>query len=137
MRDGYIRSQFLRIYTVFKSAVKMSDFSLPLEDIDLLINEKIPLIIWQPGRLMQPTKSCTILFWQSTGTIRNRLLIHRSPFHAVVQLYFGDPQGRSETVSLLTGYVFTQIYSFPFPKDKKPCFFRGANIYPPERMHAN
>ena len=60
----------------------MSDFSLPLEDINLLINGKIPLIISQPGRLMQPTKSCTILFWRSTGAIRNRLLVHWLRFQA-------------------------------------------------------
>ena len=41
------QEQFLRIYTVFNRAVKMSDFSLSLEDIDLLINGKIPLIISQ------------------------------------------------------------------------------------------
>ena len=32
-RDGYIRSRCLQIYIVFKRAVKMSDFSLSLEDI--------------------------------------------------------------------------------------------------------
>ena len=99
--------------------VKMSDFSLSLEDIDLLINGKIPLIISKPGRLMQPTKFCTMLFWRSAGAIRNRLLIHKSPFHAVVQLYFGDPPGRSETHSLFTGYVFTQIYKYI--STKKEC----------------
>ena len=120
----YTRSQFLRIYTVFKKAVKMSDFSPSLEDIDLLIN-------CRTGRLMQPTKFYTILFWRSIGAIRNRLLIHGSPFHAVAQFYFGDPLGQSETDSLFTGYVFTQIYSFSFTKDKTLCSFRVANIYPP------
>ena len=60
----------------------MSNFSLFLEDIDLLINGKIPLIISQPGRLMQPTKFCTISFWRSTGEIGNRLLVHWLRFHA-------------------------------------------------------
>ena len=88
--------------------VKMSDFSLSLEDIDLLINGKIPLIISKPGRLMQPTKFCTILFWRSTEAIRNRLLF-----------------------SLVT---FSRRFTvFPFQKIKKPCFFRGANTYPPRK----
>ena len=84
---------------------------------------------------MQPTKVLYIFFFFSatTGAIRNRLLNHRSPFQAVVQFYFGDPTGQSETDSLFTGYVFRQIYSFSFLKDKKPCSFRGANIYPPRK----
>ena len=128
-RDGYmyIRSQFLRIYTVFKKAVKMSDFSLSLEDIDLLIN-------CRTGRLMQPTKFYTILFWRSIGAIRNRLLIHGSPFHAVAQFFFGNSLGQSETDSSFTGYVFTQICSFSFPWDKTLCSFIVGNIYPPRRI---
>ena len=87
----------------------MSDFSLPLEDINLLINGKIPLIISQPGRLMQPTKSCTILFWRSTGAIRNRLLVHWLRFQADLPFFLSKRL------------------------KKKPCFFRGANIYPPRK----
>ena len=78
------QEQFLRIYTVFNRAVKMSDFSLSLEDIDLLINGKIPLIISKPGRLMQPTKFCTILFWRSTGSIETDSLFTGHHFNCTI-----------------------------------------------------
>ena len=112
-RDGYmyIRSQFLWIYTVFKKAVKMSDFSLSLEDIDLLIN-------CRTGRLMQPTKFYTILFWRSIGAIRNRLLIHGSPFHAVAQFFLALHSGNPKQTprSLVT---FSRRFAlFPFQRIK-------------------
>ena len=76
--------------------VKMSDFSLSLEDIGLLINGKIPLIIYietrpshaayqvlynfilaiyrgnpkqTPYSQVTISRSCTITFWRSTGAI--------------------------------------------------------------------
>ena len=74
------QEQFLRIYTVFNRAVKMSDFSLSLEDIDLLINGKIPLIISQN----RPSHAAYQVLYNFILAIhrvnRNRLLIHRSPF---------------------------------------------------------
>ena len=78
-------------YTVFKGAVKMSDFPLSLEDIDLLINGKIPLIISQnrPSRVAYQVLYSFILAIHQG--IRNRLQIHWSPFHLVVQFNFGDP----------------------------------------------
>ena len=53
-----------------------------------------------PSSQVTISRSCTILFWRSTGAIRN---------------------------SLYTGYVFTQIYSSSFQKDEKP--FLEVQIY--------
>ena len=76
-----------------------------------------------------------------------------------VQFYSGDLPGQSETDSLFTSHHFTQLYNyilaihrddpkqtpcspvtfsrrftlFAFQRIKKPCFFRGVNIYPPRK----
>ena len=65
----------------------MSDFPLSLEDIDLLINRKIPLIISQN----RPS---------------------RAAYHVLYRFYFGDPPGQSETESFFPGHHFTQLYNF-------------------------
>ena len=111
--------------------VKMSDFSLSLEDIDLLINGKIPLIISKPGRLMQPTKFCTILFFilpSETDSLFTRHYFTQL-YNYILAIHRGDP--KQTPCSLVT---FSRRFTlFPFQKIKKPCFFRGANIYPPRK----
>ena len=85
----------------------MSNFSLSLQDIDLLINGKIPLIISKN----RPSHAA-----------------YQVLYNFILAIYRGNPT--HIPCSLVT---LSRRFTLSFPKDKtRPCSFGGANIYPPK-----
>ena len=84
---------------------------------------------------MQPTKFCTgfILAIHRGNPKQNPFSKARSPFHAVVQLYFGDPPGQSETPCTLV--TFSRRFTLlPFKKIKSLAFQEVQIYIHQERM---
>ena len=120
----------------------MSDFFQSSEDIDFLINGKIPLIISQNRSPHTAYQFCTILFWRSTRTIQNRLHVHWLSFHADllfpfqkiknlalldVQIYIHQERIQTKRVTSSTTYFFLR-----FCFDDEPFYlkiFTGERIY--------